>query len=224
MRSNSYRCLIAIAAFFGLSIEIVDINLAFLYGQIDYNIYTELPIAMFDAYLVCKLLKSLYNLKQAPRIWYETLRKALSTMSIHQLESNTSVFGKKQSHRVQNTIFVDPTLIISVHVNDILMVGLPETIKTFKQTLAKKFKIKDIGPAKDYLKIEIEQSHRGNDIRIHQNCYLKQILSKFDAANFNFIKSPLSPNVEIDLSDTKFLTNARKLLYQQKIDNLTYAM
>jgi hypothetical protein len=109
-------------------------------------------------------------------------------------------------------------------VNDILMVGLPETIKTFKQTLAKKFKIKDIGPAKDYLKIEIEQSHRGNDIRIHQNCYLKQILSKFDAANFNFTKSPLSPNVEIDLSDTKFLTNARKLLYQQKIDNLTYAM
>jgi hypothetical protein len=63
VRSNSYKCLIAIAAFFGLSIETVDINLAFLYGQIDYDIYTELPTVIFDAYLVCKLLKSLYNLK-----------------------------------------------------------------------------------------------------------------------------------------------------------------
>jgi hypothetical protein len=81
VRSDSYRCLIAIAAFFGLSIETVDIDLAFLYGKIDYDIYTELPTAMFDAYLVCKLLKSLYGLKQAPRIWYETLRKALTVPS-----------------------------------------------------------------------------------------------------------------------------------------------
>jgi hypothetical protein len=86
---------------------------------------------------------------------------------MHQLESDTSVFGKKQSYRVYNTIFVSLTLIISVHIDDILMVGLPEAIKIFKQALAKKFKIKDIRPAKDYLKIEIEQLYRGNDIRIH---------------------------------------------------------
>jgi hypothetical protein len=167
VRTDSYRCLIAIAAFFGLSIETVDIDLAFLYGQIDYDIYTELPTAMFDAYLVCKLLKSLYGLKQALRIWYETLQKALNAMGMHQLESDTSVFGKKQSHRVHDTIFVGPTLIILVHVDDILMVGLPEAIKTFKQVFAKEFKIKDIGPAKDYLGIEIEQSYRGSDIRIY---------------------------------------------------------
>jgi hypothetical protein len=63
VRSDSYRYLIVIAAFFGLSIETVDIDLAFLYGQIDYDIYTELLTVMFDAYLVCKLLKSLYDLK-----------------------------------------------------------------------------------------------------------------------------------------------------------------
>jgi hypothetical protein len=179
---------------------------------------------MFDAYLVCKLLKSLYGLKQAPRIWYETLQKALNAMGLQHLESDNSVFEKKQSHRVHDTIFVGPTVIISVHVDDILMVGLPDAIKSFKQALAKEFKIKDIGPAKDYLGIEIEQSHRGSDIRIHQNCYLKQVLSRFDAANFNFTKSPLPPNVEIDLSDTEFLTNAEKLLYQQKVGSLTYAM
>jgi hypothetical protein len=100
-----------------------------------------------------------------------------------------------------------------VHVNDILMVGFPKIIKIFKQILAKKFKIKNIKPAKNYLGIEIEQSHRGSDIRIHQNCYLKQVLSRFDAANFNFTKSPFPPNIEIDLSDTKFLINVRKLLY-----------
>jgi Reverse transcriptase (RNA-dependent DNA polymerase) len=95
-----------------------------------------------------------------------------------------------------------------VHVNDTLIIGLPEAIKTFKQALRQEFKIKDLGPAKDYLRIEIEQSYRGSDIRIYQNRYLKQVLSRFDAVNFNFTKSPLPPNVEIDLSDTKFLTNA----------------
>jgi Reverse transcriptase (RNA-dependent DNA polymerase) len=74
--------LIAIAAFFGFLIEAVDIDLAFLYGKIDYDIYTELPTAMFDAHLVCKLLKSLYGLKQALRIWYETLNKALSAIGL----------------------------------------------------------------------------------------------------------------------------------------------
>jgi hypothetical protein len=86
---------------------------------------------------------------------------------MHQLESDTYVFGKKQSYRVHNTIFIDLTLIISVYVNDILMIGLPKVIKTFKQAFAKKFKIKNIGPAKDYLRIEIEQSYRGNNIRIY---------------------------------------------------------
>jgi hypothetical protein len=63
VRTDSYRCLIAITAFFGLSIKVVDIDLAFLYGQIDYDIYTELPTVMFDAHLFCKLLKSFYDLK-----------------------------------------------------------------------------------------------------------------------------------------------------------------
>jgi hypothetical protein len=82
VRTNSYKYLIAIAAFFGLSIETIDINLAFLYRQIDYDIYTELPIAMFDTYLVYKFLKSLYSLKQALRIWYKTLNKALNAIGL----------------------------------------------------------------------------------------------------------------------------------------------
>jgi hypothetical protein len=111
---------------------------------------------MFDAHLVCKLLKSLYELKQAFRIWYETLNKALNAIGLQRLESDNSVFGKMQSRRVYNTIYVGPILIISVHVDDTFMVGLSEIIKTFKQAFRKEFKIKDLRPAKDYLGIEIE--------------------------------------------------------------------
>ena len=77
-----------------------------------------------------------------------------------------------QGRRVHNTIYVGLTLIISVHVDDTLMVGFPEAIKIFKQALKQEFKIKDLGPAKNYLGIEIEQSYRGSDIRIYQNHYL----------------------------------------------------
>jgi hypothetical protein len=92
---------------------------------------------MFDAYLVCKLLKSLYGLKQAPRIWYETLNKALNAISLQRLESNNSVFGKMKSRRIHDIIYVGSILIISVHVNDIFIIGFPKVIKTFKEALKK---------------------------------------------------------------------------------------
>jgi hypothetical protein len=88
-------------------------------------------------------------------------------MGLQRLESDHSVFGKMQGRRVYDTIYVGLILIILVHVDDTLIIGLPEAIKTFKQAFKQEFKIKDLGPAKDYLKIEIEQSYRGNNIRIY---------------------------------------------------------
>lgn len=46
---------------------------AFLYDEIDKDIYMEQPleyIFIFKQNYVCKLKKALYGLKQAPRAWY----------------------------------------------------------------------------------------------------------------------------------------------------------
>lgn len=57
-----------------LHIEQLDVKTAFLYGDLEENIYLMQPqgfIVPAKEGLVCKLKKSLYGLKQAPRQWYK---------------------------------------------------------------------------------------------------------------------------------------------------------
>ena len=94
-RAESFRLLIAIAAQLGWLTENIDIDTAFLYGDIDTDLYIELPEGHDrPRYLVGKLLKSLYGLKQAPRIWMETLSKCLTELGLVRMDSFPSVFFK----------------------------------------------------------------------------------------------------------------------------------
>lgn len=65
----SYKALFAVAAALDLEIEQMDVKTAFLYADIDYEIYVEQSHHMSDGNSrACKLRKALYGLKQAPRI------------------------------------------------------------------------------------------------------------------------------------------------------------
>ena len=67
----SYKAIFAIAAARDLELEQMDIKTAFLYGNVDEEVYIEQPPEFDDGTgRVCKLNKALYGLKQAPRIWY----------------------------------------------------------------------------------------------------------------------------------------------------------
>jgi hypothetical protein len=49
----------------------MDLKNAFLQGNLSEEIYMEQPQGfMEESYLVCRLKKSLYGLKKAPRAWY----------------------------------------------------------------------------------------------------------------------------------------------------------
>ena len=70
---------------------------AFLYGDIDTDIYVEIPGGPFTDVpngktTVCHLLKSLYGLKQAPKIWFDTLRKALEEIRFRKLDTKHSIY------------------------------------------------------------------------------------------------------------------------------------
>ena len=66
----SIRILLAIAAVFGLEIHQMDVVTAFLAGDLKEEIYMEQPegYEMNGKDMVCRLIKSLYELKQVPRV------------------------------------------------------------------------------------------------------------------------------------------------------------
>ena len=52
----------------------MDMKNAFLHGDLSEEIYMEQPQGfMQDSSLVCRLKKSLYGLRQAPREWYSKI-------------------------------------------------------------------------------------------------------------------------------------------------------
>ena len=97
VKPMSYKAIFAIAAAHDLEIEQMDVKTAFLYGDVEEEIYMQQPKGMEDARyadLICKLLKALYGLKQSPRVWYKTLTTFLFSLGFTTLVSDFSVFQR----------------------------------------------------------------------------------------------------------------------------------
>jgi transposase InsO family protein len=94
VKPMSYKTLFALAAAKDLEIEQMDVKTAFLYGDIDEEIYVEQPPGFDDGTgRVCRLNKGLYGLKQAPRIWYTTLATFLKSTVYKHVQSRSLVLA-----------------------------------------------------------------------------------------------------------------------------------
>ena len=79
MGGITFRYLISLAVQKYLSMQLMDVVTAYLYGSLDSDIYmkvpdgTQIPNPNANRNMYCvKLKKSLYGLKQSGRMWYNT--------------------------------------------------------------------------------------------------------------------------------------------------------
>ena len=90
--------IIAVAALCNLEIHQMDVKTAFLNGDLDEKIYMEQPedfIAPRQEKKVCKLVKSLYGLKQEPKQWHEKFDHTMITSGFKINESGKCVYVKE---------------------------------------------------------------------------------------------------------------------------------
>lgn len=123
------RVLFAIAASYNWSIHQVDVNNAFLHGFLHDDIYMKPPQGYTKAQpgQVCKLVKSLYGLKQASREWNHEFSRVLLAQGFTQSPHDHCLFIRGAG---------DQFVGILVFVDDVLLTGPNDTlIDELKSTL-----------------------------------------------------------------------------------------
>jgi hypothetical protein len=244
VRADTFRTLLAIATLLDWDISNIDIDSAFLYGDIDTEVYIELPEGFFESHKCGKLLRSIYGLKQAPRIWARTLYKILRELGLVQLQSEHSVFTNKQfqafekkrkRHQRQTEkaeeeflgYFAGPDLIVAVYVDDLLIIGKTrEIVRDFKQRLGKRVSMKESGDdeARDYLGIEISRNRQNGTLRLSQEAYFKGVLKRYGLEGLNGNNAPIREGLRFYVDDADYVDDGEKNLYQSKVGSLTYGM
>ena len=146
-KMQSLKILLSYCVRFGLKIEQMDVETAFLNGKINSEIYVEQPegfMTKSEEY-VCKLNKTLYGLRESPRAWYDVFDKYITQLGFVKCEFEVCLYVLvNDNDQIFIILFVDDTLICSKNESN---------IQKIKQFLSEKFKMKDLGKIKKYLGI-----------------------------------------------------------------------
>ena len=120
-----------------LDYEVRHMNIVttFLYSLLAEEIYLKLFHNYEKEDYVCHLNKALYNLKQAPCMWYETLQLFFKNLGFQAVQSNPAVFVLKN-------------VIIAVYVDDLLLCRSNfNTLNQLKKHLQQHFKMTNLSRA-----------------------------------------------------------------------------
>lgn len=179
---SSIRMLFAHAAIHGLRIAQFDVKTAFLYGDLDEKIFMEQPEGFVeDSSKVWLLQKSLYGLKQAPRQWNQKFTNFLIDMNLQVCEHDKCIFYRS-----------DFQLILAIYVDDgIIFSESKQLIEATIDALKTQFEIHLVSPD-SYLGFQISRSQK-NTIFLHQDSYVKKVVTRFNMKDSKPEKSPLSP-------------------------------
>jgi hypothetical protein len=140
---TTIRVLLSLAASYGLLVHQMDVKTTFLNGELDEKIYTDQPdgfVVKGKEYKVCKLLKSLYGLKQAHKQWHEKFDMTLMSAGFAINEADRCVYYQYGGGE---------SIILCLYVDDILIFGTNiDEINEVKSFLSKNFDMKDLGEAR----------------------------------------------------------------------------
>eukprot|EP00253_Pinus_taeda_P015766 PITA_15766 len=206
--------LFALAAQNGWKVHQMDVKTAFLNGDLKENVFMSQPEGFAlngHERKVCKLLKSLYGLKKAPRSWYEKLTEHLLKLNFNHFDlDDATLFVKKVGKTV---------VYFMVYVDGILITGNNESyIASIKKELGKSFAMTDLGYVHYYLGIEVTQHPKS--IFLSQRKYIGDLLNRFGMTECNPLTTPMEQNLKLTSIEGKEFEDGTK--YRQLVGSLIY--
>lgn len=193
VRYDSLRAFWAKTTQADLELVQFDVCTAFLYGELEEEIFVEIPEGLKVSKnlgargdYVCRLNKSLYGLKQAPSCWNQKFTKFLKKFNFTQGEADQCIFkGCVNGENVNLALFVDDGL-VAAKSNEVLNVVIEYLKSAFEIT---------IGNAEKFVGLQIARNRSEETMFIHQIGYVGQILEKFGMLDAKLVCVPADPNV-----------------------------
>ncbi|GKA61804.1 zinc finger, CCHC-type containing protein [Tanacetum coccineum] len=117
-RISTIRLLIALASIHSLIIHQMDVKTAFLNGELEEEVYMNQPLGFIltgNENKVCKLIKSLYRLKQAPKQWHQKFDEVVLSNGYLLNQADKCVYSKFDAS--------GKGVIICLYVDDMMIFG-----------------------------------------------------------------------------------------------------
>jgi len=196
---TTFRYLISPIGRYGWNMDHLDVVTAFLNPEIDDDdIYMTLLEGWSEGLnahkIIVRLRKALYGLEQAPRLWHDDINAFLLSLGFTQCSADPNLYLRSDG------------ILILLYVDDISMSYLQTATKAaieVKAKLSEKYKITNLGPARQFLGIEIHRGEIGTRISLGQIAYITTILRWFGMEHTHGVSTPMDPNRKLDLADDR---------------------
>ena len=213
----SLRMILALSASKGWEVDHMDVVTAFLNPPVNDEIYMSLPegIDWLDpnkpaSATACRLNKALYGLKEAPRLWYRHIDEFLLSAGFRKSINDPNLYQS-----------VDGELLLILYVDDLLLAAKHRRrIDQAKSLLHSRYRMNDLGPARQFLGLEIDHLPNGN-LKLHQTRFITRVLRRFEMEDCNGVQTPMEPGRRLEpAKEGDKLIEPRE--YQSLVGSLMY--
>uniref|UniRef100_A0A2N9HTS2 Reverse transcriptase Ty1/copia-type domain-containing protein n=1 Tax=Fagus sylvatica TaxID=28930 RepID=A0A2N9HTS2_FAGSY len=185
IKPTTVRLVLSIAVSAGWSLRQIDIQNAFLHGDLSEEVFMSQPPGYSHPQFpnhICKLEKALYGLKQAPRAWFSKLSTKLLALGFTGSRSDSSLFIYMGSSFV---------MYVLIYVDDIIITcSKPSAIDELLLVLKSDFAVKDLGCLNFFLGIEVIRNEHG--ALLSQKRYILDLLKRNHMIDAKPVSSPMA--------------------------------
>jgi hypothetical protein len=213
VKPATIHLVLSIACMHSWPIHQLDVKNAFLHCHLQETVYCEQPSGFLDSSHpahVCRLQKSLYGFKQAPRAWFHRFTSFIASIGFSASKSDSSLFIL---HRGTSIAY------LLLYVDDIILTAnTTSLLHSIICSLHAEFSMSDLGDIHHFLGINVHRTHDG--LFLSQQQYALEILERAKMLNYNPISTPIDTTSKLSASHGSSFSDPS--LYRSLADALQY--